>query len=80
MDARVQAHERPPRAPVLLELVVIEKLSSFSLSLFFPSLELGVRCAFCVFTLSISLPFQFNRDPRATLDPSNNSGARAENG
>ena len=79
MDARVQAHERPPRAPVLLELVVIEKLSSFSL-FFFPSLELGVRCAFGVFTLSISLPFQFNRDPRATLDPSNNSGARAENG
>ena len=78
MDARVQAHERPPRAPVLLELVVIEKLSTLSLSL--PSLELGVRCAFGVFTLSISLPFQFNRDPRATLDPSNNSGARAENG
>ena len=78
MDARAQAQERPPRAPVLLELVAIEKLSS--LSLFFPSLELGVRCAFGVFTVSISLPFQFNRDPRATLDPSNNSGARAENG
>ena len=79
MDARVQAHERTPRVPLLLELVVVIDRETL-VSPFLPFLELGVRCAFGVFTLSISLPFQFNRDPRATLDPSNNSGARAENG
>ena len=79
MDARVQAHERTPRVPLLLELLVVIDRETL-VSPFLPFLELGVRCA-CGSFLLYPFPYRFSPTVTgATLDPSNRSGARAENG